>query len=217
MDDLFEELNRDSNVNSSDQRNSDFQNNASSSQEPQNEDNPHDTSKTASNSADGLDSSTSKNTASSRMKDMTAIKLILSEMGVTQYEPEVIECLLEFSYKYMHNVLEDAKLYSKHAKKSEVDVSDVKLALQLRAGQDTVQPVPKELIAELAKKKNGTPLPQIKSNAGLKLPIDRYCLTQPNYKLKLVVLTKIFLMTFRTVQFLGRISASASEFLQSKH
>ena len=113
MDDLFEELNREQNPNSSDYRNSDFQNNTSSSQEPQNEDNFQETSKTTPKSADPDSAATNKNSTWSRIKDMSAIRMVLSEMGVTQYEPEVLECLLEFSYKYMHNVLEDAKLYSR--------------------------------------------------------------------------------------------------------
>ena len=119
-----------------------------------------------------------------KVKDINAIKEMLSEMGVTHYEPEVVDGLLEYAYKFMHSVVDDARLYSRHAKKTEVDVSDVKLALQLRAGQDVVQPIPRELMAEVAKKKNAVPLPQVKSGVGLRLPTDRYCLTQPNYKLK---------------------------------
>ena len=98
-----------------------------------------------------------------------------------------MDSLLEYAYKYMHSVLDDARLYSRHAKKTEMDVSDIKLALQLRAGQDVVQPVPRELMSEVAKKKNSVALPQVKSGLGLRLPTDRYCLIQPNYKLKLVL------------------------------
>jgi len=36
---------------------------------------------------------------------------------------------------------------------------------------------------ELAKAKNSQPLPILKSGSGLRLPPDRFCLTQPNYQL----------------------------------
>jgi len=41
-----------------------------------------------------------------------------------------------------------------------------------------------EKLTKAPKKKNSVPLPQVKSGLALRLPTDRYCLTQPNYKLK---------------------------------
>ena len=40
------------------------------------------------------------------------------------------------------------------------------------------------MLLELAKQKNSTPLPPLKGGSGLRLPPDRYCLTQPNYQLQ---------------------------------
>lgn len=40
------------------------------------------------------------------------------------------------------------------------------------------------MLMDLAKIKNTTPLPLIRSASGLRLPPDRFCLTQPNYKLQ---------------------------------
>lgn len=40
------------------------------------------------------------------------------------------------------------------------------------------------MLLELAKQKNNTPLPPMKGGSGLRLPPDRFCLTQPNYQLQ---------------------------------
>jgi transcription initiation factor TFIID subunit 9 len=39
--------------------------------------------------------------------------------------------LLEFCYRYMTTVLDDAKMVSAHAKKKAVDTDDIKLAVQV--------------------------------------------------------------------------------------
>ncbi|KAH0626125.1 hypothetical protein JD844_000906 [Phrynosoma platyrhinos] len=92
-------------------------------------------------------------------KDAQVMAQILKDMGITEYEPRVINQMLEFAYRYVTTILEDAKIYSSHAKKSSVDADDVR-------------------------QKNQTPLPLIKPYSGPRLPPDRYCLTAPNYRLK---------------------------------
>ena len=46
---------------------------------------------------------------------------------------------------YVTTVLEDAKVYSEHAQKKEVDVSDVKLAVETRIDHSFTSPPPKEV------------------------------------------------------------------------
>ena len=46
---------------------------------------------------------------------------------------------------YVTTVLEDAKVYSEHAQKKEVDVSDVKLAVETRVDHSFTSPPPKEV------------------------------------------------------------------------
>ena len=48
---------------------------------------------------------------------------------------------------YVTTVLEDAKVYSEHAQKKEVDVSDVKLAVETRVDHSFTSPPPKEVRA----------------------------------------------------------------------
>ena len=64
--------------------------------------------------------------------DELAMRAILKDMGVTEYEPRVVQQMLEFSYRYTTEVLEEAKLYSNHARKKQIDLDDVKLAVTNR-------------------------------------------------------------------------------------
>ncbi|KAM9333498.1 transcription initiation factor TFIID subunit 9 [Pholidichthys leucotaenia] len=117
-------------------------------------------------------------------KDAQVMIQILKDMGVTEYEPRVINQMLEFTYRYVTTMIEDAKIYSSHAKKSTVDADDIKLAIQCRMDQSFTSPPPRDFLLEVARQKNQTPLPLIKPYSGPRLPPDRYCLTAPNYRLK---------------------------------
>uniref|UniRef100_A0A224Z8A1 Transcription initiation factor TFIID subunit 9B n=1 Tax=Rhipicephalus zambeziensis TaxID=60191 RepID=A0A224Z8A1_9ACAR len=117
-------------------------------------------------------------------KDAQVMSAILKDMGIVDYEPRVINQMLEFTYRYVTNILEDARLYSTHAKKRAVDVDDVRLAIQMQAEKTFTSPPPRDLLMEIARQKNSTPLPLIKANAGPRLPPDRYSLTACNYRLK---------------------------------
>lgn len=117
-------------------------------------------------------------------KDAQVMIQILKDMGITEYEPRVINQMLEFTYRYVTTIIEDAKIYATHAKKSTVDADDIKLAIQCRMDQSFTSPPPRDFLLEVARQKNQTPLPLIKPYTGPRLPPDRYCLTAPNYRLK---------------------------------
>ncbi|CAL8265486.1 unnamed protein product [Merluccius merluccius] len=117
-------------------------------------------------------------------KDAQVMIQILKDMGITEYEPRVINQMLEFTYRYVTTIIEDAKIYASHAKKSNVDAEDIKLAIQCRMDQSFTSPPPRDFLLEVARQKNQTPLPLIKPYTGPRLPPDRYCLTAPNYRLK---------------------------------
>jgi len=118
-------------------------------------------------------------------RDAAVMHAILKEMGVKLYEPRVVNQMLEFVYRYITNVVEEARVYSTYAKKKTVDMDDIKLATKMLTEKSLTSIPPRELLLDLAKTKNVQPLPLIKSSSGLRLPPDRYCLTQPNYKLQL--------------------------------
>ncbi|XP_023233571.1 transcription initiation factor TFIID subunit 9-like [Centruroides sculpturatus] len=117
-------------------------------------------------------------------KDGQVMTAILKDMGIIEYEPRVINQMLEFTYRYVTNVLEDARLFSSHAKKRGLDGDDVRLAIQLQMDKSFTTPPPRELLLEIARQKNSIALPFIKANAGPRLPPDRYSLTACNYHLK---------------------------------
>lgn len=117
-------------------------------------------------------------------KDAQVIMSIMRDMNITEYEPRVITQLLEFIYRYVATILEDAKAFANHAKKKSIDLEDVKLALSIQLEQVFTSPPPREVLAELARAKNSTPLPFIKPHCGIRLPPDRFCLSASNLKLK---------------------------------
>ncbi len=97
-------------------------------------------------------------------RDAAVMEAILKEMGVEDYEPNVINQMLEFSYSeccivcedacrwslvgmpgYVTNVLEDARVYSEHAQKKELDISDIKLAVQAKMDHSFTTPPPRDV------------------------------------------------------------------------
>merc|ERR1719350_1036910 len=117
-------------------------------------------------------------------KDARAMISILKDMGISDFEPRVVNQLLEFSYRYVSTILEDSKVFSAHARKKAVDLDDVKLAVQMHTDHNLTNPPPRDLLLEVAAKRNAIPLPIPKQSGGLRLPPDRYCLTATNYRLK---------------------------------
>jgi len=117
-------------------------------------------------------------------KDAQVMISILKDMGINDFEPRVVNQMLEFSYRYVTNILEDAKVFSQHAGKKNIDLDDVKLSVSMQADQSFTSPPPREALLELARVKNSTQLPIPQNKLGLRLPPDRHCLTNTNYKLK---------------------------------
>jgi len=117
-------------------------------------------------------------------KDGQVMVSILRDMGINDFDPRVVNQMLEFSYRYVTNILEDSRMYSQHAKKKAIDIEDVKLAVQMQTDQNFTSPPPREVLLDLARYKNAIQLPLIKPAVGLRLPPDRHCLTACNYKLK---------------------------------
>ncbi|XP_054168227.1 transcription initiation factor TFIID subunit 9-like [Oppia nitens] len=117
-------------------------------------------------------------------KDAMIVTQILKDMAITDYEPRVIHQMVEFTYRYVSNVLEDAHLFSSYAKKKAIDADDITLAVQLQVDKGFTGPPPRDLLLEIARTKNNQPLPTIKSHNGPRLPADRYSLIACNYKQK---------------------------------
>jgi len=117
-------------------------------------------------------------------KDVLVMAAILKEMGVQEYEPRVVNQMVEFAYRYVTDVIEDARVYSAHANRKNITLEDVKLSVSQRLERQHAAPPPREFLLEVARKKNSQPLPLPADRVGLRLPPERYCLTSSNFKAK---------------------------------
>ncbi|ELT97765.1 hypothetical protein CAPTEDRAFT_161501 [Capitella teleta] len=117
-------------------------------------------------------------------RDIQVMSAILKDVGVNDHEPRVLNQMMEFAYRYVTDVLDDARVYSSHSKKKAIDEDDVRLAVQYKLEYGFTTPPPKDLLLDVARSKNSVALPLIKPYIGPKLPPDRYCLCAPNYKLR---------------------------------
>merc|ERR1711990_978276 len=118
-------------------------------------------------------------------QDELAMRSILKEMGITEYDRRVVQQMLEFAYRYSTEILEEAKVYSNHTKhKRGIDIEDIKLAVSNHGDRASRAPPRTDLLHELARLKNNTPLPTIKPFSGPRIPPDRYCLSGVNFRAK---------------------------------
>lgn len=101
------------------------------------------------------------------------MKDLLSSMGVEEADPKVSQLLLEFLHKYVAEVVSDASVYQEHAGKPEVDIDDLRLAIQAKVNGAFSHPAPREFMIELARAKNSVPLPLIRP--GVHLPPPEHC------------------------------------------
>lgn len=119
-------------------------------------------------------------------RDARVVKELLRSMGVHEgeYEPRVIHQFLELCYRYVHDVLSDAQVYSDHASKPSIDPDDVRLAIQAKVNFSFSQPPPREVLLELARNRNKMPLPKsIAPPGSIPLPPEEDTLLSPNYQL----------------------------------
>ncbi|EDW82086.1 uncharacterized protein Dwil_GK25325 [Drosophila willistoni] len=117
-------------------------------------------------------------------KDAQVIMSILKELNIQEYEPRVVNQMLEFTFRYVTCILDDAKVYANHARKKTIDLEDVRLATEMTLDKSFTGPPSRHILAKVAEIRNAMPLPPIKPQCGLRLPPDRYCLTGVNYKLR---------------------------------
>ncbi|KAI8804623.1 transcription initiation factor TAFII31, partial [Cladochytrium replicatum] len=116
-------------------------------------------------------------------RDVRLISLLLQSMNVDDYEPRVVPQLFEFMHRYILDVLQDAQLFAEHANRQDIDLDDVKLAIDGRVATSFTNPPPKEVLLELAQRKNNVPLPIISEKFGVRLPPERHCLTATNFQI----------------------------------
>ncbi|KAJ2440431.1 Transcription initiation factor TFIID subunit 9, partial [Coemansia sp. RSA 2337] len=114
-------------------------------------------------------------------RDYKIMALLLQSHGVEDCDPSVINQLLEFSHRYTVDVLQDAMVYAEHAKKADIDMEDVRLAIQGRVNYSFTSPPDKDFLLELAEERNRQPLPIIPEKYGVRLPPEKHTLTGINF------------------------------------
>lgn len=114
-------------------------------------------------------------------RDAVILDQILRQMGVKEYNPRVLAQLLEFTHRYVYEILTDAQDYRDYAGRKEIDMEDIRMATQTRDSYMLTDPLPRELLLSMARHCNSIPLPQIPERFGVRLPEEKYCLTAANY------------------------------------
>ncbi|KAJ1550962.1 Transcription initiation factor TFIID subunit 9B, partial [Nowakowskiella sp. JEL0078] len=110
-------------------------------------------------------------------RDARMVSLLLLALDIDEYEPRVVPLLLEFMHRYVSDVLQDAQLFAEHAGHPDIDLSDIKLAVEARVANSFTTPPSKEFMLELADKKNAAALPLVPEKFGIRMPPERHTLT----------------------------------------
>ncbi|KAK3262899.1 hypothetical protein CYMTET_28271 [Cymbomonas tetramitiformis] len=118
-------------------------------------------------------------------RDIKVIENILRSMGVQQWEPRVLNQLLEYMYRYVSEVLEESQAYSEYAGKSSIDVQDVRLAERAYVNSTFTSPPPREVLQQLSHTLNAVPLKPISGRPGMHLPPEEQTLTTPGWQVLL--------------------------------
>lgn len=107
-------------------------------------------------------------------------------MGIEDYEPRVVQQLLDFTHRYVTDVLHDADNFGIQANNPPGSVAhdDIMLAIQARQMYSFVQPPGQALLSEVADEINKPPFPvtDIKVKSGFRCPPDGDRLTGANYQ-----------------------------------
>ncbi|KUF84307.1 Transcription initiation factor TFIID subunit 9 [Phytophthora nicotianae] len=106
--------------------------------------------------------------------DVISMQQLLESMGADKFEPRVVAQLQEFVHRYVTEILVDTQEYSMYADKQTIDPDDIRLAISSRLNHHYAQVPPRELMMELADKRNSIPLPPISNEYGVRLPPLQY-------------------------------------------
>ncbi|KAJ1915138.1 Transcription initiation factor TFIID subunit 9 [Mycoemilia scoparia] len=116
-------------------------------------------------------------------RDIKLMSILLQSHGVEDCDKNVVHQLLEFGHRYTVDVLQDAQVYAEHANKHNIDMEDVRLAIQGRVNYSSTSPLDKEFLLDLATERNKQPLPLIPEKYGVRLPPEKHTLTGINFQI----------------------------------
>ncbi|XP_015372615.1 PREDICTED: transcription initiation factor TFIID subunit 9B-like [Diuraphis noxia] len=73
-------------------------------------------------------------------EDAQIIVSIMKDLGIDEYDQQVLNHLLEFNYRNTTQLLEDAKSFSNFANKKQIDADDVKMAKKFSDSKELHRP-----------------------------------------------------------------------------
>ncbi|KAI8614360.1 transcription initiation factor IID, 31kD subunit-domain-containing protein [Chytriomyces sp. MP71] len=111
------------------------------------------------------------------------VSLMMQAMDVRDYSPAVLPQLLEFMNRYVLDVVGDAQLFADHASRTEIELDDVRLAVEAKMSHSFTAVPSKEVMTQIAEVKNIAPLPIVGEKLGLRLPPERNALTGVNFQI----------------------------------
>lgn len=121
-------------------------------------------------------------------KDTKLLHLILASQNVTQHDPLVSLQLMDFAHRYTSSIMQDAVLYNDYASNSSssspITNEDIRLAIAARTAHQFQPVAPKKTLMELAQQRNEKPLPAVMPLWGVRLPPEKYCLTNKHWDLE---------------------------------
>uniref|UniRef100_A0A7S1I293 Transcription initiation factor TFIID subunit 9 n=1 Tax=Eutreptiella gymnastica TaxID=73025 RepID=A0A7S1I293_9EUGL len=85
----------------------------------------------------------------------------LQSMGITSYDPRVVQQLMEFKHRWCTDILTESVVFAEHAGRTELTVDDVKLATQAKVDYSFTPPRPLESLLKLAAAVNRVTLPEV--------------------------------------------------------
>mmetsp|Transcript_6281 Transcript_6281/g.9128 ORF Transcript_6281/g.9128 Transcript_6281/m.9128 type:complete len:170 (+) Transcript_6281:15-524(+) len=109
---------------------------------------------------------------------------LINSCGIQEYDPKLIQQVLEYMNTYASNLLEDAQVYHMHSEQDrDLNLDDVKLAISTREQHQYTEVPSTDNLVKLARSKNKFNI-SIEKNAVM-LPPARLCVSSNNYRIAL--------------------------------
>ncbi|KAL6657610.1 hypothetical protein ACP70R_005390 [Stipagrostis hirtigluma subsp. patula] len=118
-------------------------------------------------------------------RDARVVRSILRSLGLRdgEYDAGVVCRFVQLIHRYAGDVLGEAMAYADHAGRASLDAEDVLLAIEAKAAFSPGPPR-REVIFELARSRNTTPLPMLTAPPGsIRLPPLQDIMLRQNYLL----------------------------------
>lgn len=130
----------------------------------------------------GVQKSIEKVSERSMPHDAGIIMAIMEALRIHNYEPIVINQLLEYIHRHVSCVIDEAIALAKHANRKFIETDDVKMGAYMTLEKSFTPAPPKDALLELARSRLNLAIPPYKFNCGLLLPPQQQPKEYNSYK-----------------------------------